>query len=147
MCCDAGEYSVVLSSRVRLTSDAPNSESTATSYSSAGVAIAFAAAVSVGRKVKLPVCSVGKDHDRNPVPRCSMTRCPDCDSIKMFSAESEGDGKCSVCHGLGYAGFLEMFFEPVSGRLEECDRCRGTGRCQTCAGLGVVEECEVSLAA
>ena len=35
-----------------------------------------------------------------------MIQCPDCDSVKMFSAEPEGDGKCSVCHGTGYGGFL-----------------------------------------
>jgi DnaJ-class molecular chaperone len=76
-----------------------------------------------------------------------MTQCPDCDSIKMFSADSEGDGKCSVCHGTGFGGFLEMFFEPVTTQSPECEECRGTGRCQTCAGLGMVEEYELSLAA
>jgi hypothetical protein len=32
-----------------------------------------------------------------------------CDSIRMFSVEPEGDGKCSVCHGTGYGGLREMF--------------------------------------
>jgi hypothetical protein len=64
-------------------------------------------------------------------------QCPNCDSIRMFSVEPEGDGKCSVCHGSGYGGLREMFFE--------CDDRRGTGRCQTCFGIGVVEEYEFSL--
>jgi len=63
----------------------------------------------------------------------------------MFSVEPEGDGKCSVCHGSGYGGVREMFFEPVAVQLPECDDCRGTGRCQTCFGIGVGEEYEVSL--
>jgi DnaJ-class molecular chaperone len=76
-----------------------------------------------------------------------MIQCPDCDSVKMFSAEPEGDGKCSVCHGTGYGGFLEMFFEPVTAQLPECEECRGTGRCQTCAGVGAVEDYELSFTA
>jgi DnaJ-class molecular chaperone len=63
----------------------------------------------------------------------------------MFSVEPEGDGKCSVCHGSGYGGLREMFFEPVAVQLPECDDRRGTGRCQTCFGIGVVEEYEFSL--
>lgn len=76
-----------------------------------------------------------------------MTQCPNCDSVKMFSLDSEGDGKCSACHGTGYGGFFELFFEPLTGQLQECDECRGTGRCPTCAGSGLVEEYDVSLAA
>jgi DnaJ-class molecular chaperone len=74
-------------------------------------------------------------------------QCPNCDSIRMFSVEPEGDGKCPVCHGSGYGGMLELFFEPATGQLPECDECRGTGRCQTCFGVGVVEEHEFSLTA
>lgn len=51
-------------------------------------------------------------------------QCPNCDSIRMFSVEPEGDGKCSVCHGSGYGGVREMFFEPVAVQLPECDDCR-----------------------
>lgn len=46
-------------------------------------------------------------------------QCPNCDSIRMFSVEPEGDGKCSVCHGSGYGGVREMFFEPVAVQLPE----------------------------
>ena len=74
-------------------------------------------------------------------------QCPDCDSIRMFSVEPEGDGKCSVCHGTGYGGFLEVSLEPLTAQLPECDECRGAGRCQTCFGLGVVENYEASLVA
>jgi DnaJ-class molecular chaperone len=63
----------------------------------------------------------------------------------MFSVEPEGDGKCSVCHGSGYGGVREMFFEPVAVQLPECDECQGTGRCQTCFGISVVQEYEFSL--
>ena len=64
----------------------------------------------------------------------------------MFSLEPEGDGKCSVCHGTGYGGFVEMFLDPLSARLPECDECRGTGKCQTCFGAGMVEEFDFTAA-
>ncbi len=76
-----------------------------------------------------------------------MPQCPDCDSIKMFSVEPQGDGKCSVCHGTGFGGFLETLFEPVADQGPQCEECQGTGRCQTCAGMGVIEEYELKLAA
>ncbi len=74
-------------------------------------------------------------------------QCPDCDSIKMFSLESEGDGKCADCHGTGFVEFLQMLLDPLTGQQTECEECQGTGRCQTCGGAGVVEEYELSLAA
>lgn len=76
-----------------------------------------------------------------------MTQCPGCDAIKMFSAEPQGDGKCSACHGTGYGGFLKADFNPLVEQLPGCDECQGTGRCQACGGLGLIEEYEPSLAA
>ena len=76
-----------------------------------------------------------------------MLQCPDCDSIKIFSAEPEGDGKCSACHGSGYGGFLEVSFDAGNGQTLECEECLGTGKCQGCGGMGLVEEYQPSLAA
>ena len=76
-----------------------------------------------------------------------MAQCSDCDSIKMFSVQPEGDGKCSVCHGTGFTEPFEMLFESVSDPELTCDECQGTGRCQTCGGMGMVEEYELELAA
>jgi DnaJ-class molecular chaperone len=76
-----------------------------------------------------------------------MTGCPDCDSVKMFSAGAEGDGKCSVCHGTGSDGFLESVTEVLGGEESPCDQCQGTGICPTCVGIGVIEEFVTSAAA
>lgn len=76
-----------------------------------------------------------------------MLQCPDCDSIKMFSAEPEGDGKCSSCHGTGYGGLVEAFFESADVQPPVCDECQGTGKCQKCSGTGAVEDYVLTLAA
>jgi len=34
-----------------------------------------------------------------------MSKCPDCDSVKILW--DEGDGKCSTCHGTGAGGILD----------------------------------------
>lgn len=76
-----------------------------------------------------------------------MTQCPDCDSVKMFSVEPQGDGKCAACHGTGFEEPFEMLFESVLDPELTCDECRGTGQCQTCAGMGLLEEYELELVA
>lgn len=69
-----------------------------------------------------------------------MPQCPDCNSMRMFSEEPEGDGKCAFCHGIGFAELSEMLFESLPDPELSCDACRGSGKCQTCGGVGVVEE-------
>jgi DnaJ-class molecular chaperone len=67
--------------------------------------------------------------------------------MKMFADEPQGDGKCAACHGTGFSGFFEMFFESTLEQQPQCDECQGTGKCPTCTGIGVVEEYELKLAA
>lgn len=78
-------------------------------------------------------------------------RCPDCDGEATFSPFQErGDGKCSVCHGTGYASFFDQLaashnpFLNEEEREEEsqCDSCGGSKVCQTCHGEGTIEEDE-----
>jgi hypothetical protein len=76
-----------------------------------------------------------------------MFVCPDCDSVKMFSAALEGDGKCSACHGTGSDCFLESVAEILGGEELPCEECQGTGLCPTCTGTGVIEEYVLSAAA
>jgi DnaJ-class molecular chaperone len=76
-----------------------------------------------------------------------MTPCPDCDSIRMFSLEPQGDGKCSACHGTGFEEPFEMLFESVLDPELTCEECQGTGQCQTCAGMGLLEEYALELVA
>ncbi len=76
-----------------------------------------------------------------------MPQCPDCDSIKMFSAEPQGDGKCSACHGTGFASFLTMILESASEQQLPCEECQGTGKCETCGGEGLIEEYDLKLVA
>jgi DnaJ-class molecular chaperone len=75
-----------------------------------------------------------------------MMRCPDCDSAGMFP-ETEGNGKCSACHGAGWSAFLVSVTEVMGGEPSECEECQGTGECQTCLGAGVLEESELHAAA
>ncbi len=77
-----------------------------------------------------------------------MPQCPDCDSVKMFCDPPEGDGKCSVCHGMGTGVFFDdAVMDMLNGELPVCEECSGTGKCPTCAGAGVVEEREIRMAA
>ncbi len=76
-----------------------------------------------------------------------MPQCPDCDSIKMFSLEPQGDGKCSACHGTGFESFLAMILDSASQLQSPCEECQGTGKCPTCAGDGLVEEFDLKLVA
>ena len=77
-----------------------------------------------------------------------MAHCPDCDSVKMFCDPPEGDGKCSVCHGMGTVLFFDgAVLEMLHAEQPACEECFGTGRCQTCAGMGVVAEYELPTAA
>ena len=77
-----------------------------------------------------------------------MAQCPDCDSIKMFCDPPEGDGKCSLCHGMGTVLFFDSaIMEMLHTDEPACEECRGTGQCQTCAGSGVIEELELGSAA
>ncbi len=67
-----------------------------------------------------------------------MSKCPDCDSIKILG--DEGDGKCSTCNGTGAGGLLDDIAHgmiPI-GEAPSCDDCGGSGVCQTCDGTGVV---------
>jgi len=74
-----------------------------------------------------------------------MTQCPDCDSTRTF-VEAEGDGKCSACHGTGWAGFLLNVVDVIGGEAAECAECQGTGECPTCMGSGILEERPISVA-
>jgi DnaJ-class molecular chaperone len=76
-----------------------------------------------------------------------MAHCPDCDSLKIFSDPPQGDGKCAVCHGVGFGGLVDISALPAEGDPLVCEECYGTGQCQTCRGTGTVEEREVALAA
>jgi DnaJ-class molecular chaperone len=68
-----------------------------------------------------------------------VTPCPDCDSTRTF-LEAEGDGKCSACHGTGWAACFASPEDVIGGEQTECQECQGTGECQRCLGLGIVEE-------
>ena len=77
-----------------------------------------------------------------------MPLCPDCDSVKMFRNPPEGDGRCSVCHGMGTILFFDgAVLEMLHTEQPACEECSGTGKCQTCAGSGLVEERELGIAA
>ena len=76
-----------------------------------------------------------------------MAQCPDCDAIRIFSDPPEGNGMCSVCHGIGSYEFLDPIIESLSGEQPVCEQCYGSGQCQTCRGSGVVEEYEIISAA
>ena len=70
-----------------------------------------------------------------------MAQCPDCDGVKI-SIPNEGDGKCSVCHGLGGGGLLDEVADALAETHTECWACHDSGDCQTCGGSGVVEDDE-----
>ena len=44
-----------------------------------------------------------------------MARCPDCDSVEIFSIPERGDGNCSVCHGDGHGTFMDRLAEGIGG--------------------------------
>ena len=70
-------------------------------------------------------------------------QCPDCDSVKINPFVSEGDGKCSTCHGTGAGSVWDHIVaetNPFDDEEATCPECDGTGQCQTCGGTGVVEE-------
>jgi DnaJ-class molecular chaperone len=76
-----------------------------------------------------------------------MPQCPDCDSVKMFCDPREGDGKCSACHGAGFAEFFDAIaLELLNVELPSCEECNGSGRCPTCSGTGVMEEVQIQMA-
>lgn len=64
------------------------------------------------------------------MPFCNP--CPDCDGPAIDFGYGAGDGKCSVCHGIGNLGLTMLG--------NECYKCNGTGVCQTCGGSGEVED-------
>lgn len=73
--------------------------------------------------------------------KAAERQCPDCNSVKVNPLLSEGDGKCSVCHGTGEGGLLDNLADvtnPFGRQGTECFKCHGTGQCQTCGGNGVV---------
>ena len=77
-----------------------------------------------------------------------MSQCPDCDSVKIFSDSPEGNGKCAVCHGTGFAVFFDSIaMELLNAEQPQCEECQGTGRCPTCQGSGVIEERDLRTAA
>ncbi len=77
-----------------------------------------------------------------------MPQCPDCDAVKMFSDPPEGDGRCSACHGTGFARFFDAIaIELMNVEQPPCEECNGSGQCQTCRGSGVIEEPEIKIAA
>jgi len=75
-------------------------------------------------------------------------QCPNCDAVKMFCDPPEGDGKCSTCHGTGFARFFDAIaLDLLNVEQPACEECYGSGQCQTCGGAGIVEEPEVKIAA
>jgi hypothetical protein len=65
-----------------------------------------------------------------------MSKCPDCNSIKINPFIDEGDGKCDKCLGTGLGGALDQVVSSLVHERSECDYCSGTGQCQTCGGTG-----------
>ena len=56
---------------------------------------------------------------------------------------SEGDGKCSECHGDGLGDVMNQFADAVNPFTDEqtpCRNCNGTGECPTCSGTGVIDD-------
>ena len=77
-----------------------------------------------------------------------MFQCTDCDSVKIFADSPQGDGKCSACHGTGFAAFFyAIAMELLNAEQPLCEECQGTGQCPTCDGTGVVEERDLRAAA
>lgn len=77
-----------------------------------------------------------------------MFQCPDCDSVKIFSDSPQGNGKCSACHGTGFAAFFDAIaMELLNVEQPLCEECQATGRCPSCGGTGVVEERQLRAAA
>lgn len=68
-----------------------------------------------------------------------MARCPDCDSVEIFSIPERGDGNCSVCHGDGHGTFMDRLAEGIGGS-KSCFNCGASGKCPTCGGSGVVAD-------
>ena len=67
-----------------------------------------------------------------------MARCPNCDSVEIFSIPERGDGKCSVCHGDGHGTMFDRLAEGF-GASKSCYNCDATGVCPTCGGTGEVD--------
>lgn len=65
-----------------------------------------------------------------------MSKCPDCDSVRILSFPQIGDGKCSVCHGSG----KDCWPDIIPGQDHTCTNCGGSGICPTCGGEGEIDE-------
>lgn len=77
-----------------------------------------------------------------------MPQCPKCDFVRPFCDPPKGNGKCSACHGRGFARFFDAIaLELLNVEQPPCEECNGSGQCQTCKGTGIIEEPEIKIAA